>query len=114
MTVLRSVLPTLHDTEVYGDKIYADRTLIEQLAREQHVHLYTPVKRAKGQEQLPLCDRALSTLVSKIRQPIESLFNWIEEKTSIQTASKVRSYNGLMVHVFGKLAAAMFLLAFYF
>lgn len=49
-----------------------------------------------------------------MRHPIESLFNWIEEKTSIQTASKVRSYNGLLVHVFGKVAAAMFLLAFYF
>ncbi len=41
---------------------------------------------------------------------VESLFNWIEEKTGIQRASKVRSYNGLLVHVFGRLAAAMWLL----
>ncbi|MCI5120215.1 MAG: transposase, partial [Candidatus Electrothrix sp. AUS4] len=32
------------------------------------------------------------------------------EKTGIQTASKVRSTQGLLVHVFGKLAAAMLML----
>jgi hypothetical protein len=47
-----------------------------------------------------------------VRQPIESLFNWIDEKTGIQEASKVRSVEGLMVHAFGRLAAAMLLLAF--
>jgi len=35
--------------------------------------------------------------------------NWVEEKTGIEIASKVRSYRGLLVHVFGRLAAAMFL-----
>jgi hypothetical protein len=42
----------------------------------------------------------------------ESLFNWIEEKTGIQCASKVRSREGLLVHVFGRLTAAMLTLAF--
>ena len=42
-------------------------------------------------------DRFLSKMVSQIRQPIESLFNWLEEKTKIQIASKIRSYDGLMV-----------------
>ncbi|MCI5219795.1 MAG: hypothetical protein D3914_11570, partial [Candidatus Electrothrix sp. LOE2] len=45
-----------------------------------------------------------------LKLQIESLFNWIEEKTGIQTASKVRSTQGLLVHVFGKLAAAMLML----
>ncbi|MBF0413197.1 MAG: transposase [Desulfamplus sp.] len=58
-----------------------------------------------------LFESALSTLVSQVRQPIESLFNWIQEKTGIQVASKVRSFRGLMVHVFGKIAATMFLLS---
>ena len=52
-------------------------------------------------------DQWLSTAVARIRQPIEALFAWIEEKTGIKCASKVRSYKGLMVHVFGKLAAAL-------
>jgi len=49
-----------------------------------------------------------SRAVSRVRQPIESLFNWIEEKAGIEMASKVRSSQGLLVHVFGRLAAAMF------
>ena len=45
--------------------------------------------------------------VSKIRQPIESFFNWLNEKTEIQRASKVRATKGLLVHTFGKLAIAL-------
>ena len=55
--------------------------------------------------------RALLNTVSRLKQPIESLFSWIDEKTGIQRASKVRSYQGLVVHVFGRLAAAMLILA---
>jgi len=50
--------------------------------------------------------------VRRIRQPIESLFNWIEEKTGIQRASKVRSTDALLIHCWGKLAVAFFLLVF--
>lgn len=49
----------------------------------------------------------------RVRQPIEFLFNWIEQKTGIQQASKVRSYRGLLVHIFGRLAAAFFILALF-
>ena len=38
------------------------------------------------------------------------LFNWIQEKTGIQIASQVRSTQGLLVHVFGKMVAAMLML----
>ena len=57
-----------------------------------------------------MTDEIISTDFSRIRQPIESLINWIDEKTGIQTASKARSTQGLLVHVYGKLAAAMLLL----
>jgi len=53
-----------------------------------------------------------STAVSKVRQPIEALFNWLIEKTDIQRASKVGSTKGLLVHVFGRLAAAFIPLIF--
>ncbi|MEM6265544.1 MAG: hypothetical protein AAGI38_23785, partial [Bacteroidota bacterium] len=56
--------------------------------------------------------RLISTSVSRVRQPIESFLNWIDQKTDIPSASKVRSTQGLSVHVFGKLAAAMFFLCF--
>jgi hypothetical protein len=68
----------------------------------------TPVKKQKGQHYLEPQDQWLSTAVSRVRQPIEALFAWIEEKTGIECVSQVRSYKGLMVHVFGKLAAALF------
>ena len=48
-----------------------------------------------------------------MRQPIAALFSWIEQKTNISMAFRVRSEDGLLVHVFGRLAAACFLLAFY-
>ncbi|PEN05455.1 hypothetical protein CRI93_13150 [Longimonas halophila] len=53
-----------------------------------------PDQKAKGQTRLAAADRLYSELVSRIRQPIESLFGWIEEKTGIQAASKVRATRG--------------------
>jgi hypothetical protein len=49
--------------------------------------------------------------VSKIRQPVERIFNWLIEKVDIQKAGKVRSNKGLMIHAFGKLATAFITLA---
>ena len=77
---------------------------------EQGSPLKTPVKKKKGQKTLLLFQEAFFTLVSQMRQPIESLFNWIQEKTGIQIASQVRSTQGLLVHVFGKMIAAMLML----
>ena len=112
LTALRPLLPYLTDGQLYADKIYSDQTLKETLEEENNLTFYTPVKRKKGQDKLAFSDQLFSTAVSRIRQPIESLFHWLEDKTGIQRASKVRSYHGLMVHVFGRLAAACFLLAF--
>ncbi len=57
-------------------------------------------------------DDLFLTAVSRVRQPIEALFNWLIEKTDIQRASKVRSTKGLLVHIFGKLSAAFIQLIF--
>ena len=112
LTALRRVLPTLEGGQLYGDKAYCDGAMKQRLAEEQNLVVLTPVKKKKGQTSLSAADKLFSEAVSKVRQPIESLFNWINEKTGIQRASKVRSYRGLLVHVFGRLAAAMLLLAF--
>ena len=118
LTALRPVLSQLAGQAVFADKAYADGPLNEKLQEEQHTFIYTPVKLIKGQSLLErqrnrAADNLFSTAVSKVRQPIESFFNWINEKTQIQNASKVRSYHGLLVHVFGKIAAACFALTFY-
>ena len=74
--------------------------------------LLTPLKNKKGwQAMLKQTDQAFSGVFNKalstIRQPIESLLNSINALTHIQNASKVRSSKSLKLHVFGKLAAAM-------
>lgn len=92
----------------FSDKAYQVQS--KSIHKEYNIILHTPVKKEKGQKTLDAADTLLSKAISSIRQPIESLFNWINEKTGIQIASKVRSYKGLMVHVFGRLAAALFYL----
>jgi uncharacterized protein YbaR (Trm112 family) len=112
LTALRQALPEIKGGELYGDKAYCDAPMKERLAQEQDLDVLTPVKKKKGQNRLSAADKLLSEAVSRVRQPIESLFNWVNEQTGIQCASKVRSYRGLLVHAFGRLAAAMLLLAF--
>jgi len=111
LAAFRQITPEITNCEIYADKAYID-SLEREMLNQQNAEIYTPVKKQKGQDTLFLFEQLLSTSVSRVRQPIESLFNWIQEKTNIQIASKVRSSKGLMVHVFGRLAAALFLLAF--
>lgn len=97
------------------DKAYADASLAEAMKANNNV-LLTPLKDKKGWEAiLKQKDQAFTDsfnkAVSSIRQPIESLFNWINERTQIQNASKVRSSNGLKLHLFGKLTAALMILS---
>ena len=106
--VFDQIRPLLTNNELYADKAY-QRPDAEAVEATQGLTVLTPVKKEKGQAYLEPSDQWLSTAVSRVRQPIESLFAWLEEKTGIECASKVRSYNGLMVHVFGRLAAALFL-----
>lgn len=94
----------------FGDKIYRDEPFFNMLYKERVSIMYTPIRETQGKpENLKHFDRAykdlFSNAVSSVRQPIESFFNWINEKTQIQNASKVRSTKGLLVHVFGKLTA---------
>lgn len=111
LTVLKTVLPNLHHRTIVGDKIFASVPLNEQLAAQQ-VEIMTPVKLKKGQKLLDAADKLLSSYVSSIRQPVEAFFNWLLEKTQLQTACKVRSEKGLWLHCYGRLALALFCLAF--
>lgn len=103
ITVYEQILPYIMEYDKFADKAYISKNTY-------NTKTYTPVKKDKGQEFLDVADQLYSTAVSKIRQPIEALFGWLEEKVKIQIASKVRSYNGLMVHIFGKLAVGFNLL----
>jgi hypothetical protein len=101
----------LIDVELFADKAYCDEPYFEQREQWIQLELFTPVKTVKGTPEVikqreAAANNLFSTAVSKVRQPIESLFNWLIEKTNIQNASKVRSTNGLLLHCFGKLALA--------
>lgn len=114
LTAVRPILHKLAGKALFGDKIYADQSLNEYL-QQQDTSIYTPVKRIKGESELErkrkkAADDLFSKAVSTVRQSIESLFNWFIEKTNMQNGSKIRSEAGLLVHTFGKLAAACFLM----
>jgi hypothetical protein len=93
---------------LFGDLAFADRQLVESF-NQQQTTLITGRKKPKGKE-LSEFEKYHNRLISKLRQPIESLFNWITEKTEIQKASKVRSTSGLLIHCWGKLVVAFFLI----
>ncbi len=94
----------LPEATLFGDLAYPTRQIIA-LLKEQNTKLIAPQKKQKGKE-LSETQKYYNRLVSKFRQPIESLFNWIIEKTNIQRASKVRSTDALLIHCWGKLAFA--------
>jgi hypothetical protein len=110
LTAMRQEIAQMKGRAIFADKIYIDKDLQQHL-NNQGSHLYTPVKLIKGQSEWErqfnaAADNLFSTAVSRIRQPVESIFNWLEEKVGLQNASKVRSTKGLIVHTFGKIAAA--------
>lgn len=112
LNVVREILPQLENRALIGDKADSKEDFNEVLQKKTGSYIYTAVKLVKGETQATrqfkhAADQPFSTQVSRIRQPIESLFNWIIEKTDIQRASKVRSRQGLIVHVFGRIAAAI-------
>ncbi len=97
---------------LFADKAYKDH-ITERVWAEKEVIICTPDKKRKNSEVYEVGKSGLwSRFVSSMRQPIESLFNWMIEKTDIQNGSKIRSGEGLLVHCYGKLAAAFFILCF--
>lgn len=111
LAALREMDAKLSGCGLFGDKAYAD-TDLKSVLRERRVYLTTPYKRKRNEGET-VVPRLLNRFVSRIRQPIESLFGWMIQRTDIQNASGVRSIQGLMVHCYGKLAVACLLLTFY-
>lgn len=111
LTAFKEVAPSVPTRHLFADKAYKDKEL-EIALEARGVTLLTPPKKKKN--DLPQFYEPLwSKFVSRFKQPIESFFNWLNEKTNYQNASKVRSEKGLLVHCYGKLAFACLLLCFY-
>jgi len=97
--------------DVYNARIFADMALLDdewkaKMLSQNNVTILTPVKRKKGQKVLTSADKLFSRATSSVKQAVESLNNWIIEKTNVQKASKVRSDAGLAVFLFAKIACA--------
>jgi hypothetical protein len=109
--------PYIQNKTIFADKIYIDAEFFADREKSQNYRILTPIKLAKGEAQiLRLQDKAANDLfsaaVSSVRQPVESFFNWINQKTNIQEACKVRATAGLLTFVFAKIAAAFIHLIF--
>jgi len=113
LTALREIIDELPSgINLFGDKAYSDEQFKAEL-REQQIQLFTPIKKPK-KEILTNQQKHFNKTVSSFRQPIESFFKWLIDKTDIQRASSVRSTEGLIIHCLGKLTFALFLLNFYY
>lgn len=117
LTVFKTEWSKIVNRTFWGDKIYYNRDFFKDLEIKNNAVMLTPVKAIKGQtlqekQRNKAADDLFSRAVSSVRQPIEAFFNWLIEKTDFQRASKVRSTKGLLVHVFGKIAAAFINLIF--
>lgn len=117
LTVFKHAWSNITDRCFWGDKIYHNKAFFADLENEKNSVMLTPVKAVKGETEIErqrnkAADDLFSRAASKVRQPIESFFNWLIEKTDFQRASKVRSTKGLLVHVFGKMGAAFINLIF--
>jgi hypothetical protein len=104
--IAEEMLYDVHNIELFADKAYINAGWQADVANDNHLHVLTPIKLKKGQKRLNSDDNYFSTAISKVRQPIESFFNWLHQLTDIQSASKVRSHNGLISFVFSRIAFA--------
>lgn len=112
LDIAKETLPDsdLESIDLYGDLAYPDEEFERELYDNKGIVLKTPIKKQKGQKQLSLFQQAENSIHSSIRQPIDTLFGWIDRQTRIQVASKVRSVSGLFLHVHLKMLAALILL----
>lgn len=112
LAALREVSPSLPSgCGLFADKAYFHRETGEE-CKERGWFLVASYKRHRHEPESNV-PTLYNRFVSAIRQPLESLFNWLIQTTDLQNASRVRSSQGLKVHCYGKLAVACLLLTFY-
>lgn len=113
----RECVPYFEGRTIFADKIYRDTLYWDKQHKEKFNCLLTTIKAIKGatdaeKRRNKAADDLYSATVSRIREPIEAFFNWLNEKTNIQRAYKCRSTNGLLLHIMGKIAIAFVPLIF--
>lgn len=90
--------PPVLTKNLFADKACKDAQLKSDLM-SRGVALLTPYKRRKN-DPAQFNEPLWSRFVSAFRQPMESFFHWLNEKTGYQNASRIRSSKGLLVHYY--------------
>jgi hypothetical protein len=80
----------------FADKAYCHAATATDL-KEQGAFLVAAYKRHRHEPETSV-PTLYNRFVSAIRQPLESLFNWLIQTTDLQIASRVRPSQGLPVH----------------
>jgi IS5 family transposase len=112
LAALREMRPSLPSgCGLFADKAYFHHETTQD-CKEQGWFLVASYKRHRHEPETSV-PTLYNRFVSAIRQPLESLFNWLVQKTDLENASRVRSSQGLKVHCYGKLAVACLLLTLY-
>lgn len=112
LAALRELSPQMPASGgLFADKAYYHAETSAEF-KEQGSFLVASYKRHRNEPEKDV-PTLYNRFVSAIRQPLESLFNWLIQKTDLQNASRVRSNQGLKVHCYGKIAVACLLLTFY-
>lgn len=112
LAAVRELSPQMPaNSGLFADKAYFHAATKAEF-KEQGSFLVASYKRHRNEPEKDV-PTLYNRFVSAIRQPLESLFNWLIQKTDLQNASRVRSSQGLKVHCYGKLAVACLLLTFY-
>ena len=78
----------IRNGKLYADRAYIDADWQYEMKKLFNIDVVTPRKKKK--DEYLISGDAFSTSVSSVRQPIESFFNWLNVKTSIQKASHLR------------------------
>ena len=78
-------MPDLFNKKIFADKIYRSNDYWEQERRDKANEFYAPVKSIKGapeeeKQRSKAADDIYSQAVSSVREPIEALFSWLNEK----------------------------------
>ncbi|HEX7176781.1 MAG TPA: IS982 family transposase [Pyrinomonadaceae bacterium] len=112
LAALRELDPLMPaNSGLFADKAYF-HAATETEFKERGSFLVASYKRHRNEPETNVPTLS-NRFVSTIRQPLESLFNWLIQRMDLQNASRVRSSQGLKVHCYGKLAVACLLLTFY-
>jgi len=113
LNVFKQNWSQINDSLFFGDKIYHNKLFSQNLYEKYNSVMYRPIKVIKGEsigfkQRNRAYNRVFSKAVSTIKEPIEAFFNWLIQKTDIQRSLKIRSTKGLLINIFGRISAVLF------